>query len=124
MSETEHPDTDVLDHVLHLGAGFTDEDRRWVLDTLESLVPHLARWDPAGVKVEISVKHRGGKEQQVTLQADVPRYPPLVAKAEGRQLDQTIAEVKRELVRQIEDEKGKREPKDNRRPREKTAKRP
>jgi ribosome-associated translation inhibitor RaiA len=123
MSETDPPGTGVLDQVLHLGAGFTDDDRRWVLDALESLVPHLARWDPAKVNVEIAVKHRGGKEQQVTLLADLPRYPPVVAKAAGRQLDQAIAEAKRELVRQVEDEKSKREPKDNRHLREKTVKR-
>lgn len=114
MSEADDARTDALDQLVHLGAGFADEDRRWVFEALESLVPHLARWDPAEVKVEISVKHRDGKEQQVTLQADLPRYPPLVAKATGRQLDQAIAEAKRELVRQIEDEKSKREPKDNR----------
>jgi ribosome-associated translation inhibitor RaiA len=70
------------------------------------------------VAVEISVKDRGGKKQQVTMLADLPGYPPVVAKAANQQLDEAIAEAKRELVRQIEDAKGKREPKDNRRLRE------
>lgn len=118
MSEIES-NRDTLDDVLRVGAGFTDDDRRWILDALESLAPHLARWDSADVDVEISVKHRGGKEQQVTLQADLPGYPPLVAKATDRQLDRAIAEAKHELIRQIEDEKSKREPKDNRHLREK-----
>jgi hypothetical protein len=43
----------------------------------------------------------------------------VVAKAANQQLDRAIAEAKRELVRQIEDAKGKREPKDNRHLREK-----
>ena len=60
--------------MLHLGAGFDDADRPWVLDALKSLSPHLARWDPAGVDLEMSVKHRGGKEQQVTLRAALPGY--------------------------------------------------
>jgi ribosome-associated translation inhibitor RaiA len=115
MSETENPRSNVLEQVLRLGAGFTDDDRRWLLDALESLAPHLARWDPADVDVEMSVGHRDGKEQQVTLRADLPGYRPLVAKAASRQLDRAVAEAKRELVRQIEDEKGKREPKENRR---------
>lgn len=119
MSLTENP-RDVLDDVLRLGAGFVDDDRRWVLDALESLVPHLARWDSATLDVEISVKDRGGKEQQVTLLADLPGYPPLVAKAADRQLDRAIAEAKRELVREVEDAKGKREPKDNRHLRKKS----
>ena len=65
------------------------------------------------------MKDRDGKEQQVTLRADLPGYPPVVAKAADRQLDRAIAEARRELVRQIEDAKGKREPKDNRHLREK-----
>jgi ribosome-associated translation inhibitor RaiA len=121
MSQTENPRSDVLDDVLRLGAGFVDDDRRWVLDALESLVPHLARWDSARLDVEISVKDRGGKEQQVTLLADLPGYPPLVAKAADRQLDRAIAEAKRELVREVEDAKGKREPKDNRHLRKKKS---
>jgi ribosome-associated translation inhibitor RaiA len=54
----------------------------------------------------------------VTLLANLPGYPSVVAKAADQQLDRAIAEAKRELVRQIEDAKGKREPKDNRRLRE------
>ena len=100
--------------MLHLGAGFDDADRPWVLDALKSLSPHLARWDPSSVDLEMSVKHRGGKEQQVTLRAALPGYPPLVAKAVDRDLDAAIAQVKRELLRQIEDEKRKRLPKENR----------
>jgi ribosome-associated translation inhibitor RaiA len=118
MGEIENTRSEVLDDVLRLGVGFADGDRRWVLDALDSLVPHLARWDSAKVDVEISVRDRGGKEQQVTLLADLPGYPPVVAKAANQQLDRAIAEAKRELVRQIEDAKGKREPKDNRRLRE------
>jgi ribosome-associated translation inhibitor RaiA len=121
MSETDNPRSNVLDNVLSLGAGFTDEDRRWVLDALDTLVPHLARWNPADVDVEISVKDRGGKEQQVTVLADLPGYPPLVAKAADQQLNRAIAEAKRELIRQVEDAKGKREPKENRHLRQKTT---
>jgi ribosome-associated translation inhibitor RaiA len=109
---------DVLGDVLRVGAGFTDDDRQWVLDALESLAPHLARWDSRKVDVEISVKDRDGKEQQVTLLTDLPGYPPVVAKAANRQLDRAIAEAKHELIRQIEDAKSKREPKDNRHLRE------
>jgi ribosome-associated translation inhibitor RaiA len=120
VSETENPRTDVLDEVLRLGQGFTDEDRRWVLDGLSALVPHVARWDPAQVDLEATVKHRDGKEQQVTLQADLPGYPPLVASSVDRDLNHALAEAKRELIRQIEDEKKKREPKNNRLLRKKT----
>jgi ribosome-associated translation inhibitor RaiA len=72
------------------------------------------------VDVEISVKHRAGKEQQLTLRASLPGFPPLVAKAEDRELERAIAAAKRELLRQIEDEKGRRRPKDSRLLRKKT----
>lgn len=120
MSDIESPRTEVLDAVVRLGAGFGDGDRAWVLEKLSALVPHLARWDPASVDLEVSVKHRDAKEQQVTLRADLPGYPPLVASAVDRDLDRALAEAKRELIRQVEDEKQKREPKNNRLLRKKT----
>jgi ribosome-associated translation inhibitor RaiA len=120
VTGSESPRTDVLDEVVRLGAGFGDDDRAWVLEKLSALVPHLARWDPADVALEISVKHRDAKEQQVTLRADLPGYTPLVASAVDRDLDRALAEAKRELIRQVEDEKKKREPKNNRELRKKT----
>jgi ribosome-associated translation inhibitor RaiA len=127
MSEIENPGTGsprtfILDEVLHLGRGFSDADRPRVLDALSRLEPHLSRWDPAtGITVDVSVKDRDAKEQQVTLRADLPGYPQLVAKATDPNLDRALAEAKRELIQQIEDEKTKREPKSNRQLRKKTT---
>ena len=113
MSEIDN-NPEILDDVLRLGVGFADNDRSWILDALESQAPHLARWEPSKVDVEIYVQDRDGKKQQVTLRADLPGYPPLIARAAYRQLDRAVAEAKHELVRQIDDAKGKREPNDNR----------
>ena len=126
MSETENAHTGgsapgLLDQVLHLGAGVSDTERPRVMEALRMLEPHLSRWNPADVNVDVSVKDRGGREQQVTLRADLPGYPQLVAKAADPNLDRALAEVKRELVRQIEEEKTKREPKGNRQLRRKTT---
>ena len=126
MSETENPatgspDTGILDRVLHLSGGFSAAERRWVLDALAGLEPHLSRWDPADVTVDVSVKHRDGKEQQATVRAELPGYPPIVAKAVDRDLNRALAEAKRELIQQIEDVKKKREPKNNRLLRKKTS---
>jgi ribosome-associated translation inhibitor RaiA len=118
---TGSPGTTFLDRVLHLSQGFASTDRRWVLDALAGLEPHLSRWDPAAVQLFLSVQHRDGKEQQVTLRAELPGYPPTVAKAADRDLNRALAEAKRELVQQIEDEKKKREPKNNRLLRKKTS---
>jgi ribosome-associated translation inhibitor RaiA len=118
---TDSPDTGVLDRMIHLSGGFSGPERRWVLDALAGLEPHLSRWDPADMKLDVSVKHRDTKEQQVTLRAELPGYPPIVAKAVDRDLNRALAEAKRELVHQIEDEKKKREPKNNRLLRKKTG---
>lgn len=121
MSETENQRRDVLDEVLHFDAGFQARERPWVLEALSALGPHLARWDPDDVNVELSVKDRDGKEQSVTLRADLPGYSPLVAVAADRNLDRALAKAKRELIRQIEDQKSMREPKHNRQLRKKTT---
>jgi ribosome-associated translation inhibitor RaiA len=119
VSETQDPRTgtdrtSLLEQVVHLSGGFSDADRPWLLDALASLVPHLSRWDAESMKLEVSVKHRDGKEQQVTLRAELAGYPPILAKAADRDLSRALAEAKRELLQQIEHEKKKREPKANR----------
>ncbi len=124
MSETDNPrpgrpGTGILDQLLHLSGGFSSADRQWVRDALSGLEPHLSRWDPAGVSVDVSVKDRDAEEQQVTLRAQLPGYPQLVAKSAHRDLDRALAEARRRLIEQIEDEKGKRDPKSNRLLREK-----
>jgi ribosome-associated translation inhibitor RaiA len=121
VSEAENQRRNVLDEVLRLGAGFKEGERAWVLDALSALVPHLARWDPDDLDVEISAKDRDGKEQHITLRVDLPGYSPLVAVVADRNLNRALAEAKHELIRQIEDHKSMREPKHNRHLRKKTT---
>jgi ribosome-associated translation inhibitor RaiA len=121
VSETEHPRTGVLDAALRLSGGFSEADRPWVLESLSGLEPHLSRWDPADVALHVSVRHRDGKEQQVTLRAELPGYPELVARSVEPDLDRALAEAKHRLIEQIEDEKRKRDPKSNRLRRHKLA---
>jgi hypothetical protein len=106
--------TGILDQVVHLSGGFTKADRPWLLEALPGLLPHLSRWNAESMKLEVSVKHRDGPEQQVTLRAELAGYAPIVAKAAGHDLGRALAEAKRELIQQIEDEKSKRDPKRNR----------
>ena len=65
------------------------------------------------------MKDRDGREQHVTLRADLPGYAPLVAVAADRNLDRALAAAKREMIRQIEGQKSMREPKHNRQLRKK-----
>jgi ribosome-associated translation inhibitor RaiA len=110
MSSTESGSASVLDERLRLGTGFGLSDRPWVVKALAGLAPHLSGWRPEKVDLEISVKERNGRDQRVILEAFLGGWSPLVATAADNDLDHAIAEVRKELIRQIEDEKSKRDP--------------
>jgi ribosome-associated translation inhibitor RaiA len=107
-----------------LGAGFKEQEREQILGELSALGPHLARWDPSDVQVDVSVHERGGKEQRVTLRAFLPGSPPLVAVGSDRDLMRALAEAKKDLITQLDRLKTEREPKSNRRLRRETIRRP
>ena len=125
MSKSEHEQRDVFGgHVLHVGAGFKEKERQHVVEALSTLGPHLGRWDPHDVVVDVSLQDRGGKEQRVTLRTSLPGLPPLVAVAENPDLTRALGEAKHGLIRQIEHQKSEREPMNNRRLRSATARHP
>jgi ribosome-associated translation inhibitor RaiA len=125
MSTAEEERRDVLDQrAIHVGGGFKEQERPYLLEALAALGPHLARWKPDEVDVEVSVHDRGGKEQRVTLRAILPGFPALVAVAADRDLSRALGEAKRELIRQIDHHKSEREPKNNRRLRSETIRHP
>jgi hypothetical protein len=104
----------ILDEVLHLSGGFSEADRPRALDALSAVVPHLSRWQPDEMVMDVSVKDRDGREQTVTLRAELSGYPQLLVKATHPHLDAALAGARREFIRQLEDEKQKRDPKSNR----------
>jgi len=108
MSDTWDSPAEVLNDRLRLGAGFGPADRGHVLELMSSLARHLARWRPEKVDLEISVKDRGGPEQKVTLEALLPGLGLVVATSAHRDLDHALIEARKELTRQIDDEKDKR----------------
>jgi len=110
--------TAILDQVLHVSGGFSEAERQRLLDGLAE-TPHLSRWDPADMELDVSVKQRDSKEQKVSIRAILPGYPTLVGTAVDHDLDRALMDARRDLIRQIEDEKKKRQPKDNRHLREK-----
>jgi ribosome-associated translation inhibitor RaiA len=109
MAESTPSTESIVEEALRLGAGFHEQDRGWVLERLAPLAKHLARWGPDQVDVDVSVKDRDGDEQQVTLAGSVPHWPHLVARAQARDLDRALVEARKELIRQIDEEKRKRE---------------
>ena len=112
------------ENVIHVGAGFVAKERPHVLEALSTLAPHLGRWDPSEVDIEVTLQDRGGKEQRVTLRTSLPGRSPLVAVADNRDLSRALCDAKRELIRQLEHQKSIREPMKNRRFRSATIRHP
>ena len=109
---------------IHVGAGFAAKERPHVLEALSTLAPHLGRWDPGDVDIDVSLRDRGGKEQRVTLRTILPGHQPLIAVAENPDIDHALSEAKRELIRQLEHQKSVDEPMNNRRLRRATIRHP
>jgi ribosome-associated translation inhibitor RaiA len=112
------------DTAIRVGAGFVAKERPFVLDSLSTLGPHLGRWDPRDVDIDVSLQDRGGDEQRITLRTTLPGLPPLVAVAENPDIARALGEAKRELIRQLEHQKSAREPMNNRRLRRATIRHP
>jgi ribosome-associated translation inhibitor RaiA len=112
------------ENVIRVGSGFVAKERPLVLDSLSTLAPHLGRWDPRDVDIDVSLQDRGGDEQRVTLRTRLPGLAPLVAVAENPDVTRALGEAKRELIRQLEHQKSAREPMNNRRLRRATIRHP
>jgi ribosome-associated translation inhibitor RaiA len=112
------------ENVIRVGTGFVAKERPFVLDTLSTLGPHLGRWDPHDVDIDVSLQDRGGNEQRVTVRTTLPGLPPLVAVGENPDITRALGEAKRELIRQLEHQKSAREPMNNRRLRRATIRHP
>jgi ribosome-associated translation inhibitor RaiA len=108
MSGTENRPTGTFDERVRLGAGFAPADRMRILEALSALAPHLSGWEHDRVDLEVSLKDTEGPDQKVTLQAWLGGRTHLVATSHERDLDHALAEVRRELIRQIEDERSRR----------------
>ena len=121
MSGTENRPTGTLDERLRLGAGFATADRMRILGALSALAPHLSGWEHDQVDLEVSLKDTEGADQKVTLQAWLGGRTHLVATSHEHDLDHALAEVRRELIRQIEDERSRREPRKRRKTRYRTT---
>jgi ribosome-associated translation inhibitor RaiA len=121
MSGTEKSPTGTLEERLRLGAGFAAVDRLRILEALSSLAPHLSGWEHDQVDLEVSLKDTEGPDRRVTLQAWLAGRTHLVATSHERDLDHALAEVRRDLIRQIEDERSRREPRKRLKTRKRTA---
>ena len=121
MSATENSPTGSLEERLRFGAGFTAADQLRILGALSGLAPHLSGWEHDQVDLDVSLKDTEGPDQKVTLQAWLAGRAHLVATSHERDLDHALAEVRRDLIRQIEDERSRREPRKRRKTRYRTT---
>jgi ribosome-associated translation inhibitor RaiA len=121
MSGTENIPTATLEAHLRFGAGFAAADRPRILGALSALEPHLSGWEHDQVDLEVSLKDTEGPDQKVTLQAWLAGRAHLVATSHEHDLDHALAEVRRDLIRQIEDERSRREPRKRRKTRYRTT---
>ena len=125
MSKSDKKQRNVFrENVIHVGAGFVAKERPHVVEALSTLGPHLGRWDPSEVDIDVSLQDRGGKEQRVTLRTSLPGRPQLVAVADNPDLTRALCDAKRVLIRQLEHQKSAREPMKNRRLRIATIRHP
>jgi ribosome-associated translation inhibitor RaiA len=110
VSATENSPTGSLEERLRFGVGFAAADQPRILRALSGLAPHLSGWEHDQVDLEVSVKDTEGPDQKLTLQAWLAGRAHLVATSHEPDLDRALAEVCRDLIRQIEHERSRREP--------------
>jgi hypothetical protein len=109
MSDIEQSVNAVADR-LRLGPGFHEKDHTKVVETLSSLDRHLAHWRPEALDLRISVKDRDTLNQRVTLEIWLPGWHSLLAHYQDRDLGHALVEVRKVMVREIEEERSKHEP--------------
>ena len=99
-----------LEANLRLGNGLKDRDRDRVLRRLAGLDARLRSFRADAVDLLVTVKDRETRSQRTTLEATIANLPRLVATSERAGLDEALAEVSDDLVRQLTDVKTRREP--------------
>jgi ribosome-associated translation inhibitor RaiA len=97
---------------LRLGHGFRNDERSSIVERLSRLDHRLSGMP--GVELELSVKDRDTKKQRTVLEARVPRWQAVVATSNEVDMDDALAEVRDDLLRQLNDQKTRNEPRNNR----------
>lgn len=99
-----------LEASLRLGNGLNQQDRELVLRRLARLDARLRSFRVDAVDLLLTVKERETHSQRTTLEATIANWPRLVATSQRVGLDEALAEVSGDLVRQLTDAKTRREP--------------
>lgn len=107
---TTAADPATVDRCLHLGHGFREDERQSVVAILDRLDHHLAAEEAEHVRLDLHVKDPGQRGRKVTLECHIAGLPELVATSEREDMPAALAQVRDELVRQIDDLKSRRRP--------------
>jgi ribosome-associated translation inhibitor RaiA len=110
MAMTDSVGTASLEANLRLGNGLKEHDRERVLHRLAGLDARLRSFRADAVDLLLTVKERDTRSQRTTLEATIANWPRLVATSVRTGLDEALAEVSGDLVRQLTDVKTRREP--------------
>ena len=107
---TDSTGTASLEANLRLGKGLKEQDRERVLRRLAGLDARLRSFRADAVDLLLTVKERETPSQRTTLEATIANWPRLVATSVHAGLDEALADVGGELVRQLTEVKTRREP--------------
>jgi ribosome-associated translation inhibitor RaiA len=110
IAMTDSTGTASLETNLRLGKGLKEQDRERVLRRLAGLDARLRSFRADAVDLLLTVKQRETPSQRTTLEATIANWPRFVATSVRAGLDEAVAEVGGELVRQLTEDKTRREP--------------
>lgn len=92
---------------LRLGTGFSADERDGIVERMTTLDRRLAGFGAERVDLELSVKERDTPSQRVVLECAIAGFPRAVATSTHPDIDDAVAEVRDDLVRQLNDMKTK-----------------
>lgn len=98
---------------LRLEYGIKPHEFDHVVDVLGRLDERLRSFRAEAVELRLSVKERDQPSQRTTLEAIIAGMPRIVATSAEEDLDDALAEVRDDLIRQITDAKSRTEPMNN-----------
>ncbi len=110
----EQPPVTVITERLRLGTGFVASERDEIVERLAALGTRLRSFSGETVELEISVKGRDGAGQRVALECWIAGRARLVSTSAARELPVALTGVRDDMIRQIDDAKTRREPRNNR----------
>lgn len=107
--------TGILADRLRLGVGVAGDERAGIIERLQPLERRLASFRPETVDLELSAKERDRADQRVTLECWIAGEQRLVSTSRRERFDDALLEVRDDMIRRVNDAVTRREPRNNRR---------